>query len=182
MTLFVTWRFYIQKARHFSKSKTTLYVTWFFMKILKLEFIYKKHDTFCYVTFFYTKNQTLRKNQDNFRYVFKYKKLDTLRYAIFHGILKLAEGGGIFICKIITLRFIFIRKNDGLCVTFLHTKIPTLCVTFLYLKKKHFALRFICNFFRIVLISNYKRTYGQSDQIENKFDLFIDNWSYSYDK
>ena len=33
-----------------------------------------------------------------------------------------------------------------------------------------------------VLINNYKRTYDQSNQIENKFELFIDNWSYSYEE
>ena len=32
--------------------------------------IYKKHDTFRYVTFLYTKNPTLQKNQTNLRYVF----------------------------------------------------------------------------------------------------------------
>ena len=91
--------FYIQKARHFPKINTisvtflytkinTLYVTQFFMKILKLEFIYKKYETFWYVKFLYTKIQTLRKKQDNLRYVFRYKNPDTLRYAIFHRIFE----------------------------------------------------------------------------------------------
>ena len=55
-------RFYIQKVRHFSKSKTipvtflyskspTLYFTQFFMKFLKLAFIFEMHDTLYYVTF-----------------------------------------------------------------------------------------------------------------------------------
>ena len=88
-------RFYKQKGRHFSKSNTisvmslytkiqTLYVTRFFMKFLKLAFIYKKHDTLCYGTFLYTKSQTLRKKQDNLRYVFMFTNPDTLYYAIFH--------------------------------------------------------------------------------------------------
>ena len=75
MTLFVTWRFYIQKAWHLAKSKTicvtffytkirTLCVRQFFIECLKLVFIYKNHDTFRYVTFLYTKSQTIRKNQD----------------------------------------------------------------------------------------------------------------------
>ena len=34
----------------------------------------------------------------------------------------------------------------------------------------------------IVLLLNYKRTYDQIDLIENKLELFIVNWSYSYDK
>ena len=57
--------FYIQKTRHFSKSKTisvtflctkslTFYATRFFMKVLNLVFIYKKHDTLRFVTFLYT--------------------------------------------------------------------------------------------------------------------------------
>ena len=102
--------FYIQKSWQFSKSKTiwvtflytkiqTLYVTRSFMKFLKLAFIYKKHDTLCYVKFSYTKRQTIIKNQDNMRYVFIYTNPDTLRYAIFMEFLKLAEGGRTLICK-----------------------------------------------------------------------------------
>ena len=56
---------YKKKSRHFEKSKTicvtflftkiqTLYVMRFFMKILKLAFVYKKHDTLRYVTLLYT--------------------------------------------------------------------------------------------------------------------------------
>ena len=44
-----------------------------------LAFINKKHDTLGYVKFLNTKIQTLRKNQDNLRYIFIYKKPDTLR-------------------------------------------------------------------------------------------------------
>ena len=88
---------YTQKAGHFTKSKTicvtfilrkshTLYVTRFFMKFLKLAFkyIYQKHDTLRYVTLLYTERRTLRKKQDNLRYVFTYKDPDTLGY-IFMG-------------------------------------------------------------------------------------------------
>ena len=87
-------RFYMQKERHFSKSNTIsvmflytkshiLYVKQFFMKCSSWN-IYKKHDTFCYGTFLYAKTQTLRKKQDNLRYVFMFKNPDTLHYAIFH--------------------------------------------------------------------------------------------------
>ena len=38
--------------------------------------------------FAYTKNQTLFKKQDNLSYVFIYKKLDTLCYAIFYDIFE----------------------------------------------------------------------------------------------
>ena len=35
----------------------------------------------------------------------------------------------------------------------------------------------------ILLLPNYKRTYDQIDLIKkNKLDLFISNWSYSYDQ
>ena len=65
---------YTQKARHFSKSKTicvtflatkihTLYATRFFMKIKKVLFINKKHDTLRYVTFLYKKSPTLGKSK-----------------------------------------------------------------------------------------------------------------------
>ena len=39
-------------------------------------------------TFLYTKIQTLCKKQDNLRYVFIYKNLDTFRYASFHEIFE----------------------------------------------------------------------------------------------
>ena len=67
------------------------------MKSLNLAFIYRKHDTLRYVTFLYTKIQTLRKEQDNLRYVFKYKNQDTLRYEVFHGIFEIGRGGGHFL-------------------------------------------------------------------------------------
>ena len=64
--------FYIQKSRHFAKSKTicvtflytkskTLYVTRFFMKLLGLGFIYKKHEKICYVMFYIQKPETSQK-------------------------------------------------------------------------------------------------------------------------
>ena len=61
-----------QKARKFplrfilKKPYTLRYGI--FMTFLKLAFIYKKHDTLRYVTFLYTKSQTLRQKQDNLRY------------------------------------------------------------------------------------------------------------------
>ena len=100
------------KMRYKVTKTKTLYVTQFFMKFLKLAFIYKNYDTLRYVTFLYAKIQTLRKKQDNLRYIFIYKKPEYLRYAIFHGILKLAERGGGF----------YMQKNNALCVTFLYEK------------------------------------------------------------
>ena len=80
------------------------------MKFLKLAFIYKKHDTLRYMTFLYTKSQTLCKKQDNLRYVFIYKT----RYfcAVFHWIFEICGGGGAFIKK----------KDNVLCLTFLYWK------------------------------------------------------------
>ena len=34
----------------------------------------------------------------------------------------------------------------------------------------------------IVLLPKIKRKYNQIDLIENKLELFIENWSYSYEK
>ena len=116
-------RFYIQKARHFSKSQTisvtflytksnTLYVTGSFMKFLKLAFIYKKHDALRYVTFLFTKIQTVRKKQDNLRYVFIYKNPELCVTWFFIEFLKCSEGGGgIYLFKKGTLRDIFILKK-----------------------------------------------------------------------
>ena len=61
-----------KKSRHFVKNKTisvnflnkkskTLYVTRFFMKMLRLAFIYKKHGTLSYVTFIYKKPDNSQK-------------------------------------------------------------------------------------------------------------------------
>ena len=53
-------------------------------EFLKLVLLYKKHHTLCCVTYSYTKRKTIRKKQDSLRYIFTYKNLATLRYAIFH--------------------------------------------------------------------------------------------------
>ena len=106
MTLCVTGRFYIQKARYFAKSKT-----------ICVTFLCSKIRTLCITRFFIE-------------------------------FLKFAEGGGIFKCKKqCTLSYIFMLKNNALCVTFyiqkirhdisvtfLFAKNTALCVTFLYLK------------------------------------------------
>ena len=50
---------------------------------------------------------------------------------------------------------------------FIHKKPDTLRYIFICKKTMHFALRYyISKIYRIVLITNYKRTYNQSDQIE----------------
>ena len=122
----------LSKFRYVFKYKKQY--TWrygIFMKFLKLEFIYKKHDTLRYVTFLYAKSWTLHKKQDNLRYVFIYKNLALLRYAIFYWIFEICGEGGIYLFKKhCTLRDIFILKNNALYVTLLYTKSLTLSVTF----------------------------------------------------
>ena len=139
-------------------------------------YIYKNQKS-C-KTFLYTKIQTLCKKQDNFRYVFIIKNPDTLRYAIFKKLLKLA-----FIYKKHnTLRYVTflykksqtLRKIKTICVTFLYTKIQTLRVTqffieFLNLERrgghfymqKQYTLRyiFICKKMHLVLRFIYKKPY-----------------------
>ena len=74
-------------------KRNTLYVTRFSMKFLKLAFIYKNHDTLRYLTFLYTKSETLCKKQDNFSYIFIYKIRTLCVTRFFMEFLKLAEGG-----------------------------------------------------------------------------------------
>ena len=90
------------------------------MKCLKLEFIYKNHDTSRYVTFLYTKMQTLRKKQDNLCYVLIYK-----------------------IRTLYVTRFLLNSWNwrrEG--VAFLYAKSNAFCVTLYLQKTMHYALRF----------------------------------------
>ena len=55
---------------------------------------------------------------------------------------------------------------------------------YILISKKICTFRYVNIFiiYRVVLIPIYKRTYDQSDQIENKFELFIKNCSYTYDQ
>ena len=119
--------------------------TQFFMKILNLAFIYKKPDTLRYVEFLYSKIQTLRKKQDNLRYVLYTKIRIVCSTRFFVEFLKLAEWRGHFYMKK-TMHFAlhFYAENKTLRVTFyiqkpqhfvLHFYVPknALCITFLYL-------------------------------------------------
>ena len=105
MKFFVTWRFCIQKSRHFAKSKITC-VTFLYTQILTLcvtwfswnfwnwrrggEFLYAKNNALC-VTFLYTKNNAF------------------------------------------CVTF-YIKKKQTLCVTFLYARNNAIFVTLLYLK------------------------------------------------
>ena len=104
-------------------------------------YIYKKQEK-C-ETFLYTKIQTLRINQYNLPCVLIYKKLDTSRYAIFHGILEIGGRGGIFILKNTALWIIFLYTKNTLCVTLLYAKILTLYMTFLYAQNNTLCVTFL---------------------------------------
>ena len=113
----------LQKARQFALrfiwKIQTLNVTQFFMKILKLAFAYKKHDTLRNVTFLYTKIQKLRKNKDNLRYVFIYKNL-TLSVTQFYGILEIGGGGGgVYTKKIQFELYFYMQKTMHLLLRFI---------------------------------------------------------------
>ena len=46
----------------------------------------------------------------------------------------------------------------------------------------HFSLRLYIYNLSPSTVPNYKRKYDQSNQIENKFELFIENWYHSYNE
>ena len=91
-------------------------------------------------TFLYTKIQTLFKKQVYFRYVFIYKKQDTLRYTISHEFFEV----GITIQKAshFVLRDVFIYKKKDTS-----QKARQFALHFYIQKSGHFALRnFSLNF------------------------------------
>ena len=140
--------FYSQKSRHFTLRDFHEVSYWHLC-------IYKKHDTLRYVTF-YTKSQTLRKKQDNFRFVFFiYKNSDTLHYAILMEFLNLAEGGGNFINKKqCTLRQKFICKKMHLALRFYIQKSRHF-VSHFYMQKKC-TLRYVLIY--VIYIKLYSDT------------------------
>ena len=95
----------------FTRSQT-LYVTRFFMKCLKLAFIFIQIvRQFALQDVLNKKGLTLQKQHDSLRYVLKLKRPDSLLNAVFHRILKLAEGGGIFILKMMYFALNFYMKK-----------------------------------------------------------------------
>ena len=136
---------YIQKSGHFEKRKT-ICVTFYSQKTrhFKLRnfswnvwnwhlYLYKKHETMRYVTFLYTKIQTLEKRKTICVRFFIYKKPDTLRYVIFHGIFEIDGGGG---------EGISINKNNALYVRFYMQKLIHFPLRFNIQKSRHFASHF----------------------------------------
>ena len=95
-----------------------------FMKFFKLAFIYKKHDTLRYVTFFIQKDCHFAKSKTICN-TFLYAKIRHFALRGFIDFLKLRrEGGGHFV----------MQKNYALCVTFLYKKNNALSVFALYKK------------------------------------------------
>ena len=91
-----------------------------------------------------------------------------MRYAIFHIILELEEGGwevkqktihfalNFYMQKTMHLPLSFLYKKSDTLRHILYSKNNALCITFLYPK-------YIVSY---ILISNYKRTYDQIDHID----------------
>ena len=85
--------FYTQKTRHFVTIKT-IYVTFYIFKkqdtlrsaifheISEVVIYKQKAWHFALHDVLYTKIQTLQKKEDNLRYVFIYKNMDTLRKTV----------------------------------------------------------------------------------------------------
>ena len=96
-------------------------------------YIYKKHDTLRDVAFLYANILTLRKKRQFLLRFFIYNKPDTVRYAIFHGIFEIGEGGGIFMYKKqCTFHYVFIyKKPDTLRYIFICKKQCTLRYVFI---------------------------------------------------
>ena len=65
-------------------------------------------------------------------------------------------------------KIMYFYQSNAFSVTFLYTKSQTLCVTFLYAKNNALFVTFLYLKFVVyyIMIPSYKRTYGQSDQIE----------------
>ena len=110
----------------------------------------------------YPKIKTLFKKQDNLRYVFKYKILTLCVTQIFMEFMKLAKGRGHFYFqKIMHFALHFYLSKTLHFLLHFYIKTQTLCVTFLYAKNSA-----LCVSFLFIIC----------------FELFIVNWSYSYDK
>ena len=140
--------------------------------------------TLCVTWRFYIQKSRHLAKSKTICYTFYIKKTGSLRSAILHWIFEICwEGGGIYLCKKSTFAWHFNIKKKALWVTFASYKITdTMRYILISQKQCTFCYGYIYIIICLVLIPNYKQTYDQSDQIKKKFELFIENWSYSYDK
>ena len=166
-------------------------------------FIYKKPDTLryeiCHEIFeadiyvqkvwhfslrdVFTKDPDTSQKARQFALRFICKNPDTLHYAIFIEFLKLEEGRGAFINeKKINLRYISVSKKQCTLRYIFTYKNPDI-LRYIFISKKQCTLWyvFISKIYRALLISINERTI-RAIRSKNKFELFIENWSYSYDK
>ena len=149
----------------FTKSQT-LYVKRFFMKFLKLAFIYTKIMTLCVTWIFIYKIQTLRRKQNDLRYGCFYTKILTLCNTRFSWNFWSWRGGGVFIYKNNTLCVQFLYAKKCTFRYFLYTKKKTFCVIFLYAKTIHFNIHLYLQFMVFhILIPTYKLTYNHINHI-----------------
>ena len=184
---------YIQRARHFAKSKNicvtflftkiqTLYVTQYFMKYIYIYIMTRcvtwgfyiqkakhseKSKTIC-VTFFNTKNLTLCVTQFFMEFLKlaegegHFYKQKIMQFALHFVCKKQYTAHYVFIYKNLdTLRHIFIFKKNALSVTIISIFNLSSCVLW-YLTINVCTIRAI--------------------RAIDKFELFIENLSYSYDK
>ena len=145
----------------------------------------QKHDTLRYVTFLYTKSLTLRKKQDNLCYVFLYTKILTLCVTrFFMEFLKMAEGGRVIHKKQWNLRYIRISKKQ--CIfryVFIYKNPDTLRHFFIGKKQCTLCYIYIYNLsYSIYLYLTINARMIRAIRSINKFELFIENSSYSCDK
>ena len=83
-------RFYSQKSGHFMLRDFSLLILHWHL------YIYKKHETLRYMTFYIQKDRHLEKARQVALKCFIYKNPDTLCYAIFHVMFEIGEGRGHF--------------------------------------------------------------------------------------
>ena len=131
----------LQKARKFalriySQKIQTLYITRFFMEFLNLVFIYiQKAWYFALCDIFINKKPDTPNKQDNFCYFLKYKKPDTIHYAIFMKCLRLADGGGVDF---------YMQKTMHFALSFYMQKAINFPLRFYIQKSRHIASHFKC--------------------------------------
>ena len=143
-----------------SRGRRVLNVMQFFMKMLRLAFIYKKNDTLHYVTFYIQKARHFTKIRTIW-FTFIYIKFG--HFALCNFSLKfwnLRRGRGTFYKKNNALSFTFLYlKSNALCVKCFIKKAWHFAFHFYMQEKTHFALRLISKIYAI-------RKYNQNNQIE----------------